>query len=63
MAAARTSSRSAAFNYSEDLILAHNQQLFTVDLNLRAAVLPKQDAIACVDIQGLAAELPPKPHI
>src|SRR5882724_9821746 len=46
-----------ARNDSENLILAHNQQFFTVDLDFRAAVLAKQDAVALLNIQWLACSV------
>ncbi len=39
-----------ARNDSENLILAHDQQLFTVDLDFGTAVLAKQDPVALLNI-------------
>ena len=35
----------------EDLVLAHDQILFAIQLDVAAGVLPEQDAIADLDIQ------------
>src|SRR3989442_12105460 len=48
------SSSTRASDAPENLVLAHNQQLFTIHVNLRAAIFAKQDAVACLDIQCLA---------
>src|SRR6266576_2760081 len=48
-----TSSRTSVGNDSENLVLAHDQKVFTVDLDFRAAVLAKQNAVALLNIQGL----------
>src|SRR5713226_1858902 len=47
-------SSTSARDDSENLVLAHNQQLFTVDLDFRAAVLAKEDPVAPLNIQRLA---------
>ena len=39
---------------SENLVLAHDQKVFTVDLDFRAAVFAKKDAVALFHIEGLA---------
>jgi hypothetical protein len=43
-----------ALNDSQNLIFAHDQQLFVVDLDFRATVLTKKDPIAGTYIEGLA---------
>src|SRR6185312_6206567 len=43
-----------AFDDSEDLIFAHDHQLFTVNLDFGAAVLPEQNAVAFFDIKRLS---------
>ena len=47
------SSRTGAGDDSENLVLAHDQQLFAVDLDLRTGVLAKQNAVAGLNIQRL----------
>jgi hypothetical protein len=37
-------------NYAKDIVLAHNENLSAIDLNLGAAVLAEQDLIAFLDI-------------
>src|SRR6185503_5662192 len=48
---------SGACDDSEDLIFAHNQQLFTVDLDFRTTVLTKQDSIARFDVERLSRSI------
>ena len=43
-----------AFEDSENLVLAHDEKLFAVDLDLRAAVLAEKNAIALFHVEGLA---------
>src|SRR6267142_4507535 len=47
-------SRACAGDDSENLVLAHNQQLFTVDLDFGTGVLAKQNAVAGFNIKRLA---------
>src|SRR6266851_1525168 len=46
-------SRPSASDDSENLVLAHDQQLFTVDLDFRTGVLAEQNTVAGLNIQGL----------
>src|SRR5688500_7499915 len=43
-----------AFEDSENLVLAHDEKLFAVNFDLRAAVLTEQDAIALFHVERLA---------
>src|ERR1700730_10687093 len=38
-------------NDSEDIVLAHNQVVFTIDLDLGSAVFGEEDFVACFDIE------------
>src|SRR5258708_7080001 len=51
------SSRTSARYDSENLVLAHDQQLFAVNLDFRAAVFAKEDPVALLNIQGLAGSV------
>src|SRR5256885_16288113 len=48
-----TCCRTGARNDSENLLLAHNQELFSVDHDFRTAVLAKEDPVALLNIQWL----------
>ena len=39
------------FQNAEDFVLAHDQELFTIQLDVAAGILAEQDAIANLDIQ------------
>src|SRR5229473_8224723 len=43
-----------ALDDSQNLVLAHDQEFLVINLDFRAAVLPKQNAIADANIQRLA---------
>src|ERR1035437_1093139 len=43
----------AAFQNPEDLVLAHNQVLFVIQLDVAAGVLAEQDAVADLHVQGI----------
>src|SRR2546423_8509346 len=53
-AARRPGRRARASDDSENLVLAHDQQLFTIYLDFRTAVLAEQDAVARLNVQRLA---------
>src|SRR5437868_765913 len=59
LTAGRACSRARPSDDSENLVLAHNQELFTVDLDFRTAVLAEQDAVAHIHIQRLARSVFP----
>ena len=40
-----------AFQNSEDFVLAHDQELFSIDADLTARVLAEQDAVALFHVQ------------
>src|SRR5262249_17971308 len=42
------------FEDSENLVLAHDEKLFSINLDLRAAVLSEQNAVALFDVERLA---------
>src|SRR6266853_1395713 len=50
--AAMSSSPSSAFDHAEDVLLAHDEVLLAVDLDLRSGVLPEQDLVADLDVEG-----------
>src|ERR1700685_4438031 len=41
-----------AFNHGHDVFFAHDHEIFTVDFDLRSAVLAEQDLVSDLDIQG-----------
>src|SRR5438132_491981 len=45
-------SPSSAFDHAEDVLLAHDEVLLAVDLDLRSGVLPEQDLVADLDVEG-----------
>src|SRR6185369_9832927 len=50
-----TAARGAGtFENSENLVLAHDEKLFAIDLDLRAAVFSEQHAVALFDVERLA---------
>src|SRR5947209_4376002 len=49
---AAMSSPSSAFDHAEDVLLAHDEVLLAVDLDLRSGVLPEQDLVADLDVEG-----------
>src|SRR5205814_852213 len=49
--------RGCALNNSENLVFAHDQKLFVVELHLGTAVLAEQHAVADFDIQRLTGSI------
>src|SRR6185369_562253 len=50
-----TAARGAGtFENSENLVLAHDEKLFAVDFDLRAAVFSEQNTVALFDVERLA---------
>src|SRR5213596_2299284 len=45
-------SPSSAFDHAEDVLLAHDEVLLAVDLDLRSGVLHEQDLVADLDVEG-----------
>src|SRR5918998_465159 len=59
LAALLAAGRAGALDDAEDFVLAHDQKLLAVDLDLRAAVLAEQHAVAGLHVKLLAgAALP-----
>src|SRR6476659_2783911 len=50
-------SRTSAGDDSENLVLAHDQKLFAVDLDFRTAVFAKEYAVAFLHIERLARSI------
>src|SRR5947208_1892570 len=48
---AAMSSPSSTFDHAEDVFLAHDEVLFTVDLDLGSGVLPEQDRVSGLDVE------------
>jgi len=51
---AAAAGRAGAFKNAEDLVLTHDEKLFAIDLDFRAAVFSEKNAIALFDVEGLA---------
>ena len=47
-------SRLLAFEHAEDVVLAHDEELLAVELDLGAGVLAEQDAVAGLDVQRIS---------
>src|ERR671912_1084047 len=54
LAALLAAGRAGALDDAEDFVLAHDEQLLAVDLDLRAAVLAEQHAVTGLNVEFLA---------